>query len=149
MARERPRLDRPGRSSGRVAGADGCLRPAAPRPQLALIDVTARRGLEIGPLANPRVGKAEGAVFYLDHATTDELRAKYEQNATLRPQIDDLVDVDFVQHAGRTLADVVGSQLRATLHRRGRHRTPADGYPVDPAPDTLAFPRGSTPDVEI
>ncbi len=79
-------------------------------PELALIDVSAMRGLEIGPLANPRVRKAEGPVSYLDHATTDQLRAKYEQNETLRPQIDDLVDVDFVQHAGQALADVVGSR---------------------------------------
>ena len=79
-------------------------------PELALIDPSAMRGLEIGPLANPRVRKAEGPVFYLDHATTAELRAKYEQNETLRPQIDALVEVDFVQHEGDRLVDVVGSQ---------------------------------------
>jgi SAM-dependent methyltransferase len=81
--------------------------PPAP-PERAEIDVATMRGLEIGPLANPRVRKSEGAIFYLDHMSTDDLRDKYAKNETLRPNIDALVEVDFVQHTGDRLADAVG-----------------------------------------
>lgn len=87
------------------------MHPTSPSaPELAPIDVTAMHGLEIGPLANPRVRKAERPVFSLDHATTEELRTEYAQNETLRPQIDALVEVDFVQHEGDPLVDIVGAQ---------------------------------------
>jgi SAM-dependent methyltransferase len=76
-------------------------------PSLALIDTATMRGLEIGPLANPRVRKPL-PVFYLDHASTEELRVKYSENKTLAPQIDDLVEVDFVQRGGDSLIDLVG-----------------------------------------
>ena len=56
------------------------------RHDLAAIDVSAARGLEIGPLMNPRVRKGDGAVFYLDHVSTEELREKYK-NATTSASI--------------------------------------------------------------
>ena len=77
-------------------------------PELEMLDVATMRGLEIGPLAKPRVRKSEGPVFYLDHMSTKELRVKYENNETLRPQINSLVDVDFVQREGETLSEVLG-----------------------------------------
>ncbi|MGH9126111.1 MAG: class I SAM-dependent methyltransferase [Acidimicrobiales bacterium] len=76
-------------------------------PLCAVIDIAAWRGLEIGPLTNPRVRKTDGPVMYLDHASTDELRAKYATNTQLAPTINDLVDVDLVQKPSQTLTDAV------------------------------------------
>ncbi len=45
---------------------------------LQAIDVACMRGVEIGPLANPVLRKNEAQVLYADHASTAELRAKYE-----------------------------------------------------------------------
>ena len=81
--------------------------PDAP-PERDGIDVATMRGLEFGPLANPRVRKHEGPIFYLDHMSTEQLRHKYAENETLRPNIGSLVEVDFVQHSGIRLADAVG-----------------------------------------
>ncbi|HEX3333678.1 MAG TPA: methyltransferase domain-containing protein, partial [Acidimicrobiales bacterium] len=83
--------------------------PAKPNPELAAIEVSAMRGLEIGPLANPRIRKSDGQVFYLDRSSTEELRSKYAENETLRPHIGSLVDVDFVQRDGMNLSETVGS----------------------------------------
>lgn len=66
------------------------------RPELACIEVSSMRGLEIGPLASPRVHKREGPVRYLDHASAEELRAKYGADHGMRNQLDDIVDVDYV-----------------------------------------------------
>jgi len=78
-------------------------------PEFALIDFASMRGLEIGPLANPRVGKHQGSITYLDHASTDELKRKYATNAQLAGQIDSLVDVDIVQHGDQALGEAVGA----------------------------------------
>ena len=77
-------------------------------PEFALIDFASMRGLEIGPLASPKVGKEQGSITYLDHASTEELKQKYATNGQLADQIDSLVDVDIVQHGDQTLADAVG-----------------------------------------
>ena len=82
------------------------------RPELAVIDVATMRGLEIGPLTSPRIRKSEGPVFYLDHVTTDELRAKYAENERLRPSLDSIVDVDFVQREGTSLTEVFEDEVR-------------------------------------
>jgi SAM-dependent methyltransferase len=68
------------------------------------IDVATQRGLEIGPLHHPFVTRDEGEVFYVDHADTEALRAKYEGH----DDVVDIVDVDFVWGDG-TLAEAVGS----------------------------------------
>ena len=78
-------------------------------PEFALIDFASMRGLEIGPLANPKVGKDQGSITYLDHATTEELKRKYATNGQLADQIDSLVDVDVVQHEDQTLGEAVGA----------------------------------------
>jgi hypothetical protein len=81
-------------------------------PEFALIDFATMRGLEIGPLANPKVGKEQGSVTYLDHASTEELKQKYATNGQLADQIDALVDVDIVQHGDQTLVDAVGPERK-------------------------------------
>jgi SAM-dependent methyltransferase len=61
---------------------------------LAHVDVAGGRGLEIGPLINPTVTRDAANIFYLDHASTEELRAKYADD----PAIDasKITSVDFV-----------------------------------------------------
>lgn len=75
---------------------------------LGAIDVPTQRGVEIGPLHHPRLRRDEGNVRYLDHATRDELRAKYEGNAEAAAHLDDLVDVDYIWSPGKRLIEVVG-----------------------------------------
>ncbi len=78
-------------------------------PEFALIDLASMRGLEIGPLANPKVNKDQGSITYLDHASTEDLKKKYAGNGQLADQIDALVDVDIVQGHDQSLAEAVGS----------------------------------------
>jgi SAM-dependent methyltransferase len=77
------------------------------RPELAGIDIGRMNGLEIGPLASPRVRKDEGPIRYLDHASTVELRRKYASDAGMRGRLDEIVDVDYVVGAHMTIADAV------------------------------------------
>jgi SAM-dependent methyltransferase len=79
------------------------------RPELSQIDVAHMRGLEIGPLATPRVRKDEGPVRYLDHASAAELRQKYENDQGMRDRLDDIVDVDYVLGKSTTIAEAVAS----------------------------------------
>jgi hypothetical protein len=66
------------------------------RPDLACIDVRTMRGLEIGPLASPRIHKDEGPVFYVDHADAEGLRQKYAADPDMRHRLGEIVDVDYV-----------------------------------------------------
>jgi hypothetical protein len=66
------------------------------------------RGLEIGALHNPRLTRLEANIRYLDHATSEELRAKYSGNPDAEGRADDLVDVDFVWAPGKRLVEVLG-----------------------------------------
>jgi SAM-dependent methyltransferase len=77
------------------------------RPELAALDVTQMRGLEIGPLATPRVHKADGSVLYVDHASTEELKRKYAGDRGMRGRLDQIVDVDYVIGEGQTISEVV------------------------------------------
>jgi SAM-dependent methyltransferase len=79
----------------------------APRHDLAMIDIAHMRGLEIGPLATPRVHKEEGPVRYLDHASAAELREKYATNQGMRDRLDRIVDVDYVIGGDKSISDVV------------------------------------------
>ncbi len=60
------------------------------------------KGLEIGPLNDPLVTKedirGEGQVFYLDHLPTDQLKEKYQDDASV--DVDRIVHVDFVCRDG-------------------------------------------------
>jgi ubiquinone/menaquinone biosynthesis C-methylase UbiE len=77
------------------------------RPELAEIDVGHMRGLEIGPLASPRVRKDEGPVRYVDHASAADLKQKYATDQGMRGRLDDIVDVDYVLGETTTIAEAV------------------------------------------
>jgi SAM-dependent methyltransferase len=70
------------------------------------IGVAKGRGLEIGPLASPVVPRRSGDVYYVDHLSTDDLIAKYQND----PQVDEhqIVSTDFIW-GSNTLAEAVGS----------------------------------------
>ena len=65
------------------------------------------RGLEIGPLANPRVRKDDGPVRYLDHASAEELKQKYATNAEMQDRLDHIVEVDYVIGEGKRISEAV------------------------------------------
>ncbi|MGH9920089.1 MAG: class I SAM-dependent methyltransferase [Nitrososphaerales archaeon] len=67
------------------------------------------RGLEIGPLAHPRVRKDEGPIRYVDHASADELKRKYSANKAMQELglLGRIVDVDYVLGEGQTISKVV------------------------------------------
>jgi len=67
------------------------------------------RGLEIGPLANPRVRKDQGPVRYLDHADATQLREKYADNRPMRSALDRIIEVDYVIEPGKTISQTVAN----------------------------------------
>jgi SAM-dependent methyltransferase len=81
--------------------------PKAARHDLACITPATMRGLEIGPLAAPRVGKSEGPVHYLDHADADGLRQKYATDPDMQHRLAEIVDVDYVMGANQGIYDTV------------------------------------------
>jgi SAM-dependent methyltransferase len=81
--------------------------PSRVRPERAAIDVAHMRGLEIGPLASPRVRKDEGPVRYVDHASAEELKQKYATDQGMRNRLDEIVDVDYVLGEKTTIAEAV------------------------------------------
>ena len=60
---------------------------------LGNLDVRTLKGLEIGPLHNPLVRKADGVILYVDHADTEFIK-----KANPNPQFnnDDIVNIDIV-----------------------------------------------------
>jgi SAM-dependent methyltransferase len=66
------------------------------------VDVAHQRGLEIGPLVNPIVTPDMGQVYYADHASAAELRAKYLDDPGV--DVDKIAAVDFVW-GDQTLAE--------------------------------------------
>jgi hypothetical protein len=81
--------------------------PSPPQPERAAIDVAHMHGLEIGPLASPRVRKDEGRVRYVDHASAAELKQKYATNEGMRNRLDEIVDVDYVLGETTTMSEAV------------------------------------------
>lgn len=71
------------------------------------ICLSGKTTLEIGPLANPIVKKAEGDVIYVDHADTATIRAKYKD----APGVDvgGIVDVDAIW-GEQTLQECIGAR---------------------------------------
>ena len=61
---------------------------------LACINPNSQIGLEIGPLTKPIITREMGIVHYVDHATTEELRAKCVPWGTI--DVSKIVDVDYV-----------------------------------------------------
>jgi SAM-dependent methyltransferase len=74
-------------------------------PLLDDIDLQGR-GLEIGALHNPLIARSEADVLYVDHAPTDEIRAKYADDSTVGA----IVDVDVVWD-DRPLRDALAEVL--------------------------------------
>jgi SAM-dependent methyltransferase len=68
------------------------------------------RGLEIGPLANPRVRKDQGDVLYVDHTDAVGLRRKYADNSVLKDYLDQIVDIDFVVGEGLGIHEAVAER---------------------------------------
>lgn len=77
---------------------------------LAGIDLAAMNGLEFGPLTSPLVGRHEGRVEYVDHASTADLRQKYADDRNV--DVSQLVEVDHVLADGR---------LPTTVRRQAYH----------------------------
>lgn len=73
-----------------------------------LIDLDTMHGIEIGALHSPRLPRDHPNVTYLDHATTEELVAKYADNPDAGPQSAGLVPVDHVWKPGMRLIEAVG-----------------------------------------
>jgi SAM-dependent methyltransferase len=88
-------------------------RPAVDDKVFAFIDLDTMRGLEIGALHNPRLPVDHPNSYFLDHATSDEIRAKYAQDPYLTAQEKAaIVDVDYVCRPGMRLRDAVGVDAR-------------------------------------
>ena len=77
---------------------------------LECIDEPGQRGLEIGPLATPIASKANGRVYYVDHADREALRRKYAQDAHMGTRLDEIVEVDYVLAKGQSLAEGLASE---------------------------------------
>lgn len=60
---------------------------------LAAIDPSHGKGLEVGLLENPIGTREMGEVRYVDHASTEQLRAKNRDNPFVK--VDRIVDVDY------------------------------------------------------
>jgi SAM-dependent methyltransferase len=84
------------------------LDPNSGRPELACIDVATMRGLEIGPLAAPKIHKSEGNVLYVDHMDAAGLRSKYATNPVMKNCLDQIVDIDYVMDGTLELHEAVG-----------------------------------------
>ena len=74
---------------------------------LALIDVAAERGLEIGALAAPIITRDMGPVEYVDRTSTEDLRKWYAPNTEV--DTSKIVEVDHVW-GEQTLAECVGGR---------------------------------------
>lgn len=65
-------------------------------------------GLEIGPSHNPIAPKKDGwNVEIVDHASAEELKAKYAQHSDTIASLDNIEEVNYVWHGG-SLVDLVG-----------------------------------------
>jgi predicted SAM-dependent methyltransferase len=95
---------------------------------LAMIDLHGR-GLEIGPGFNPLLPKAEGyQVETLDHATQDELRAKYAGASGA-----DTTRIETVDHVWR------GGSLLQTIGAPARYDWIVASHVIEHLPDPLGF----------
>lgn len=61
---------------------------------LSGLDISTAVGVEVGALCRPVVTREDGTIYYVDHASTDELRQKYKSDPNV--DIDALVHVDAV-----------------------------------------------------
>ena len=73
------------------------------------------RGLEIGPLAAPRVRKDEGNVLYVDHTDAAGLRSKYATNPVMKGRLDQIVEIDYVMSDALRIHEVVADSAPSTM----------------------------------
>ncbi|MFA5955099.1 methyltransferase domain-containing protein [Hyphomicrobium sp.] len=72
---------------------------------LANLDLSELKGLEIGALASPLVWPEEGDIFFVDHADTDDIRAKYANDPSV--DNDNIVQINAVW-GSQTLSECIG-----------------------------------------
>ncbi|WP_096720367.1 methyltransferase [Paraburkholderia acidicola] len=74
---------------------------------LAGLNISTGIGAEIGALCRPIVSRSDGAIYYVDHASTADLREKYKND----PQVDTnaIVDVDAVW-GKQSLSEALGGK---------------------------------------
>jgi hypothetical protein len=121
-------LLRPQAKSGAVPPPTGSARPPDRKERvLATLD---RRGvgIEIGPSHDPIAPKSEGfRVHVIDHASREELRAKY---AGHNVELDRIEEVDFVWR-GESYAELTG--------RRDHYDWVIASHAIEHTPDLVAF----------
>ena len=74
---------------------------------LSALDMSTAIGVEIGALCRPIVTRGDGTIYYVDHASTDELRQKYKNDPNV--DIDALVHVDAVW-GRQSLSEALGGK---------------------------------------
>jgi predicted SAM-dependent methyltransferase len=74
---------------------------------LSGLDMSTAVGVEIGALCRPVVTRADGTIYYVDHASTDELRQKYQSDPNV--DIGALVHVDAVW-GQQSLSEALGGK---------------------------------------
>lgn len=114
-------------------GIGGIIRHGLRRPSLrqrfvARYAPKAGPGLEIGPSHSPLAPKAEGFhVEILDHASAQDLRAKYRDAGV---NIDHIEDVDFIWR---------GERLPETIGRHGCYDWIIASHVIEHTPDLVGF----------
>jgi SAM-dependent methyltransferase len=81
------------------------------RHDLACIETRTMRGLEVGPLASPRVRKDEGSVLYVDHENAEGLRQKYAADPDMKDRLAEIVNVDYVVRSGQGIYETVARDV--------------------------------------
>lgn len=75
------------------------------------IDQATMSGLELGPLDRPTLSKARGPLAYIDHALTEELRAKYTGSPAAMVDLDRIQTVDYAWPSGSLRARIPDGKL--------------------------------------
>lgn len=75
---------------------------------LVELDLCKMRGIEVGPLDNPRITKDQADVYYLDYMTAEELRAAHQSEDGVNLEVARIVEVDLVARDNASVPDTVG-----------------------------------------